>query len=77
MFANPTPYHVTVVALAGGANRAAQPLDPVMVNPKSTASVPFSASAAGGLFVTHVDDYGGQVTVEYACDGNACRSVKR
>ncbi|ABC37369.1 gram-negative pili assembly chaperone, C-terminal domain protein [Burkholderia thailandensis USAMRU Malaysia  len=48
-----------------------------MVNPKSTASVPFSASAAGGLFVTHVDDYGGQVTVEYACDGNACRSVKR
>lgn len=77
VFDNPTPYHVTVVALAAGAHRAALPLDPVMVNPKSAASVPFSASAAGGLFVTHVDDYGGQVTVEYTCDGLACRSVKR
>ncbi|AOJ01790.1 fimbrial protein [Burkholderia mayonis] len=77
VFDNPTPYHITVVALAAGANKTPQPLDPVMVNPKGAASVPFSASAGGGLHVTHVDDYGGQVTVEYACDGNACRSVKR
>ncbi|TOZ30626.1 molecular chaperone, partial [Burkholderia pseudomallei] len=71
------PYHGPVCWLAARATRAALPLDPVMVNPKSAASVPFSASAAGGLFVTHVDDYGGQVTVEYTCDGLACRSVKR
>ncbi|WP_323118326.1 fimbrial biogenesis chaperone [Burkholderia alba] len=77
VFDNPTPYHVTVVELAAGAQKAAVPLDPVMVAPMSRSEVPFKAATPSTLYVTHVDDYGGQVVVEYACDSGTCRSVKR
>ncbi|KVN30625.1 fimbrial protein [Burkholderia pyrrocinia] len=77
VFDNPTPFHVTVVDLKAGAQKAPVPLDPVMVSPMSTADVPFKGAAPATLFVTHVDDYGGQVAVEYACDASACKSVKK
>lgn len=77
VFDNPTPYHVTIVALAAGAQKTPVPMDPLMVNPMSTAGLRFDGAAPSTLFVTHVDDYGGQVVVEYACDAGACKSVKR
>lgn len=77
VFDNPTPYHVTIVALAAGAQKTPVPMDPLMVNPMSTAELRFDGAAPSTLFVTHVDDYGGQVAVEYACDAGACKSVKR
>ncbi|WP_415750096.1 molecular chaperone [Burkholderia diffusa] len=77
VFDNPTPYHVTVVEVTAGAQKTPVPIEPVMVSPMSTADVPFKAATPSTLFVTHIDDYGGQVAVEYACDAGACKSVKR
>ncbi|MDF3081004.1 fimbrial biogenesis chaperone [Burkholderia sola] len=77
VFDNPTPYHVTVVDVSAGAQKTPVPIDPVMVSPMSTADVPFKAATPATLFVTHIDDYGGQVAVEYACDAGACKSVKQ
>nr|WP_272148376.1 molecular chaperone [Burkholderia cepacia] len=77
VFDNPTPYHVTVIEVTSGAQKTPVPMDPVMVNPMSTADVPFKAATPATLFVTHVDDFGGQVAVEYACDAGACKSVKK
>jgi fimbrial chaperone protein len=77
VFDNPTPYHITVVDITAGAQKTPVPLDPVMVSPMSTADVPFKAAAPATLFVTHVDDYGAQVAVEYACEAGACKSVKK
>ncbi|WP_415859398.1 molecular chaperone [Burkholderia sp. BCC1977] len=77
VFDNPTPYHVTVVEVTAGAQKMPVPIEPVMVSPMSTADVPFKAATPATLFVTHIDDYGGQVAVEYACDAGACKSVKQ
>ncbi|WP_175721992.1 fimbrial biogenesis chaperone [Burkholderia anthina] len=77
VFDNPTPYHVTVVDVSAGAQKTRVPVEPLMVNPMSTADVPFKAAPPATLFVTHIDDYGGQVAVEYACEAGACKSVKR
>ncbi|XJV80617.1 molecular chaperone [Burkholderia anthina] len=77
VFDNPTPYHVTVVDVSAGAQKTPVPMDPVMVSPMSTADVPFKAAMPSTLFVTHIDDFGGQVAVEYACGAGACKSVKK
>uniref|UniRef100_UPI001588F06D fimbrial biogenesis chaperone n=1 Tax=Burkholderia anthina TaxID=179879 RepID=UPI001588F06D len=77
VFDNPTPYHVTVVDVSSGAQKTPVPMDPVMVSPMSTADVPFKAAMPSTLFVTHIDDFGGQVAVEYACGAGACKSVKK
>ncbi|KWE37750.1 molecular chaperone [Burkholderia territorii] len=77
VFDNPTPYHVTVVEVTAGAQKTPVPIEPVMVSPMSTADVPFKAATPSTLFVTHIDDYGGQVAVEYACEAGACKSVKK
>ncbi|MCA8092227.1 molecular chaperone [Burkholderia anthina] len=77
VFDNPTPYHVTVVDVSAGAQKTRVPIEPVMVNPMSTADVPFKAATPATLFVTHIDDYGGQVAVEYVCEAGACKSVKK
>ncbi|MBN3792477.1 molecular chaperone [Burkholderia sp. Ac-20353] len=77
VFDNPTPFHVTVVEVTSGAQKTPVPFDPVMVAPMSTADVPFKGAAPATLFVTHIDDYGGQVAVEYACDAGVCKSVKQ
>ncbi|KWO49447.1 fimbrial protein [Burkholderia sp. MSMB1459WGS] len=77
VFDNPTPYHVTVVDVSAGAQKAPVPIEPTMVSPMSTADVPFNAATPSTLFVTHIDDYGGQVAVEYACEAGVCKSVKK
>ncbi|WP_179404164.1 fimbrial biogenesis chaperone [Burkholderia guangdongensis] len=77
VFDNPTPYHVTIVGLKTGAHATPLSFDPVMVDPMSRADAPFGGGAPASLFVTHVDDYGGQITVEYACSADECRSAKR
>ncbi|WP_431226011.1 fimbrial biogenesis chaperone [Burkholderia contaminans] len=77
VFDNPTPYHITIVNLASGAQKTQVSLEPVMVSPMSSTDVPFKAATPSTLFVTHIDDYGGQVAVEYACEAAVCKSVKK
>lgn len=76
-FDNPTPLHVTVVELAVGAGKTPVPFKPVMVEPMGRADVPFKVASPATVFVTHVDDYGAQVVVEYTCNAGACRSEKK
>ncbi|MEK8069070.1 molecular chaperone, partial [Burkholderia contaminans] len=44
VFDNPTPYHITIVNLAAGAQKTHVPLEPVMVSPMSRTDVPFKAA---------------------------------
>jgi len=76
-FDNPTPLHVTVVDLHSGEKKTPVQFDSVMVSPMSQASVPFKDTAPPTLYVTHMNDYGGQVEVKYACDAGTCRSVQQ
>jgi fimbrial chaperone protein len=76
-FDNPTPLHVTVVELHSGEQKTPVEFDSVMVSPMSQSSVPFKAAAPTALYVTHMNDYGGQTEVKYTCDAGTCRSVQQ
>ena len=76
-FDNPTPLHVTVVELRSGEKKTEVQFAPVMVSPMSQASVPFKDAVPTTLYVTHMNDYGGQTEVRYACDALTCRSVQQ
>lgn len=76
IFDNSTPYHVTVVELGAGEKKNAVPFESVMMSPMSEASVPFKETQPSTLYVTHMNDFGGQTQVRYACDAGTCRSVQ-
>ncbi|WP_233856747.1 fimbrial biogenesis chaperone [Paraburkholderia sp. HD33-4] len=76
-FDNPTPYYVTVVELSAGENKTAVPFESVMVSPMSEMSVPFKETQLSTLYVTHMNDFGGQTRVRYQCDAGICRSVQQ
>ncbi|WP_322013508.1 molecular chaperone [Paraburkholderia sp. J12] len=76
-FDNPTPLHVTVVDLHSGEKKTPVQFDAVMVSPMSQSSVPFKDAAPTTLYVTHMNDYGGQIEVKYACNAGTCRSVQQ
>jgi fimbrial chaperone protein len=73
---NPTPWHVTVSGLATGPDKTTVKIDPVMVAPMSQLDVPVKSPISGKVYLTHVNDYGGQSEVEYACEAELCRSVE-
>lgn len=75
-FNNPTTLHVTVVELHSGEKKTPIAFDSVMVDPMSQASVTFKDAAPATLYVTHMNDYGGQIEVKYACDAGTCKSVQ-
>ncbi|WP_376189197.1 fimbria/pilus periplasmic chaperone [Serratia marcescens] len=74
---NPTPYYVTIIEAAtkkGGAG--IQGFEPLMVPPKSNASMSISASALGGSPVlTYINDYGGRPQLNFNCGGGTCQVV--
>jgi fimbrial chaperone protein len=76
-FDNPTPLHVSIVELRTGEKKTAVPFDSVMVDPMGQASVPFNEAAPATLYVSHMNDYGGQTEVKYACEAGTCRSVQQ
>ncbi|MET3445918.1 fimbrial chaperone protein [Ralstonia sp. 1138] len=73
---NPTPLHITVVELAASEEKKTLKFDAVMVAPKATAEVDFSGALPATLYVSHMNDWGGQNAVKYTCDGATCRSVQ-
>jgi len=74
---NPTPYFVTVSAAS--ASVKGDPLkgfEPVMIAPKSSATLSGSAAALGSAPVlTYINDYGGRPQLIFGCSGSTC-SVK-
>ncbi|MBB5445119.1 MULTISPECIES: molecular chaperone [unclassified Paraburkholderia] len=76
-FDNPTPLHVSIVELHTGEKKAPVAFDSVMVDPMNQTSVPFKEAAPTTLYVTHMNDYGGQTEVKYACEADTCRSVQQ
>lgn len=75
---NPTPYYVTLVE--GATSDKAKPIDkftPVMVAPKSQATLSVPAAALGATPVlTYVNDYGGRPKMTFTCTGTTCQVKK-
>ncbi|MCX4162429.1 MULTISPECIES: molecular chaperone [Paraburkholderia] len=77
VFDNPTPYHITIVELAADAQKTAIPFNPLMASPMSQIETAFSIAMPTTLYVSHIDDYGGQVVVKYACSAGVCKSTEK
>ncbi|OLL28249.1 fimbrial protein [Burkholderia sp. SRS-W-2-2016] len=75
-FDNSTPLHVTIAEMHAGENKTPVDFDAVMVEPMSQTSVPFKQPMPTTLYVSHMNDYGGQTEVKYACDAGICKSVQ-
>lgn len=73
MVNNPTPYFLTIVEGATGVKGKTVGFEPVMVSPKSSATIEASAPAFGNNPVlTYVNDYGGRPHLQFACSGTTC-----
>lgn len=68
---NPTPYYVTIIGI-GRDKKQAQTgaFDVVMLAPKSTQVVKTESYSTPHL--TYINDYGGRLTLKFACSGNRC-----
>ena len=73
---NPTPFHITVVGFMAGVEKSKVPMETVMISPMSKVEVPLNALAAGKLYVSHMNDFGGQTDSEFNCAANACSGVQ-
>lgn len=68
---NPTPYYVTVVGLAGTQKASSKDkFDAVMVAPKQSETV--KMPQVNTPYLTYINDYGGQPTIEYTCSASRC-----
>ncbi|OLL28247.1 fimbrial protein [Burkholderia sp. SRS-W-2-2016] len=77
VFDNPTPLHVSVVEIRAGEDKKPVELSAAfMVDPMSQASVPFAQQVPTTLYVSHMNDYGGQTEVKYVCNAGICTSVQ-
>lgn len=74
---NPTPYYVTLVDASNKKGGASAPgFEPLMVAPKSNASLKVAVSALGNTPVlTYVNDYGGRPQLNFKCNGASCQVV--
>lgn len=72
---NPTPYYITLVG--AGANKEAQKktnFKPLMIEPKSSATLGINAAVMGAHPVlTYINDYGGRPTLSFNCSAAYCR----
>ncbi|AMO99695.1 gram-negative pili assembly chaperone, C-terminal domain protein [Collimonas arenae] len=73
---NPTPFHVTVVGFLAGAEKAKVAIDTVMISPMSKVDVPVKDANFSKLYVSHMNDFGGQTDSEFACSANLCKGVQ-
>lgn len=70
---NPTPLHVTVVALTTGANNAPVKFEPVMLSPGQSINVPYSGEGSARIVVSHMNDYGGEQQTAFDCAAGTCK----
>ncbi|EKY3087312.1 fimbria/pilus periplasmic chaperone [Cronobacter dublinensis] len=70
---NPTPYFLTIVEGAPSVKGKPVNFEPVMVNPKDSATIAASAAAFGtSPVLTYVNDYGGRPKIQFSCGGATC-----
>ncbi|CCJ86241.1 fimbria/pilus periplasmic chaperone [Cronobacter dublinensis] len=70
---NPTPYFLTIVEGAPSVKGKPVNFEPVMVNPKGSATIAASAAAFGtSPVLTYVNDYGGRPKIQFSCGGATC-----
>lgn len=73
---NPTPYHLTFVEARSAVKaRGKEGFEPVMVAPKSQASLSLGADALGNTPVlVFVNDYGSLRLLPFHCSGSVCKA---
>lgn len=71
---NPTPYYITIVTAARAPKSAnISSFKPVMIAPKSSASLGLSAAELGNQPVlTFINDFGGRPQLNFTCSGSHC-----
>lgn len=69
---NPTPYYVTIsdVSVSGSAVKG---YEPVMIAPKSSASL--GVNVSGVPVLSYINDYGGRPELKFSCSGSTCNVV--
>lgn len=74
---NPTPYYVTLLGASdkkGG--ESVQGFEPLMLAPKSSAPLGVAEKYfSHAPYLMYVNDYGGQVTLTFGCEGSDCKVV--
>lgn len=74
---NPTPYFITITALALGAPSAKDAVfSPIMLPPKSATSLSIPVPALLKPSLTYINDYGGHQEVTFTCDSTTCQAHK-
>lgn len=70
---NPTPYYMTVLGITGGLTQSvAKDFKPVMIAPKSSATVHSQVFAKPHLIT--INDFGGKPVLPFVCQGDVCRA---
>lgn len=70
---NPTPYYMTVIGVTGGAKqRVPEGVKPVMIAPKSSATV--GGGASGQPWLVSINDFGGRAVMPFRCQGSVCQA---
>ncbi|MFC0228327.1 fimbria/pilus periplasmic chaperone [Serratia aquatilis] len=76
LVSNPTPYYVTLVDVGSRKGVSAPGFEPLMLDPKGSASLGVNASVLGNEPVlTYVNDYGGRPVLTFRCGGTDCQLV--
>ncbi|MEO6919422.1 MAG: molecular chaperone [Collimonas sp.] len=73
---NPTPFHVTVVGFLAGVDKIKVPMETVMISPMSKVDVAVKDFGFSKLYVSHMNDFGGQTDSEFSCSANVCKGVQ-
>lgn len=73
---NPTPYYITLLkASRTPSGPAVTGFEPLMVAPKSSATINVSSSELGDRPVlSYINDYGGRPKLQFTCSGNTCQA---
>jgi fimbrial chaperone protein len=73
---NPTAFHITVVGLLAGSEKTSMPIETVMIKPFGSARFPLSQTGFSELFVSNMNDYGGQADTRFSCTASECKAAK-
>lgn len=71
---NTTPLHVTLVGIAVGEGKSPLEFDAKMLAPGESLVVPTHRVISGRIYLSHMNDYGGQQDTAYNCSGSLCSS---
>lgn len=74
LVSNPTPFHITVVGLLAGPEKAKLPIDTVMIDPRGSARFSLSQTGFTTLRVSNMNDFGGQTDTLFTCTASACKA---